>query len=179
MSRNADGLTPRRERFCRAFVEQGGAASAARIAGYAAASVRNQGYRLLKEPCIRARIAAIQSEMAQQAGREADVLIGKLENLYRRAVESAEFATAARIVEAQARLAGVGAGRSASRSAKTTESSSPEAASAETSYAETNETSYAKADETQGATADEGRQLTTKDDTHSRKSAGFRVKSRG
>jgi len=106
MSRNAQGLTPRQERFCRAFIEQGSASYAARLAGYAPATARNQGYRLLHDPRIKARIAAIQSEMAADAGRDAELLIGKLEALYRRAVERGEFATAVRIVEAQARMSG-------------------------------------------------------------------------
>ncbi len=96
-------LTPRQERFCHEFVHWAQGAVAAREAGYSAASSRKQGYRLLRTARVRARIQEIQAEMARDGGG-ADVLIGKLEVVYRRAIEDHHFAAAARAVELQARL---------------------------------------------------------------------------
>ena len=46
--------------------------------------------------------------MAEAHCRNVDVLLGKLETIYRRAVDDRHFAAAARAVELQAKLAGVG-----------------------------------------------------------------------
>ena len=100
-------LKPRQERFCQRFVECANAAAAARAAGYTAQSARNAGYRLLRHPQIAARIAAIQAETARAACRNVDVLLGKLENVYRRSVDDHHFSTAARAVELQARISGL------------------------------------------------------------------------
>lgn len=104
-------LTPRQELFCRAFVELANAAHAAREAGYAPASSRQQGHRLLKDSRVRARIADIQAETAAEACRNMNVFLGKLETVYRRAIENHQFAAAARAVEMQARLSGFKAAR--------------------------------------------------------------------
>ena len=100
-------LKPRHERFCLTFVECANAALAARAAGYAPASARNAGYRLLRQPRIVSRIADIQKETAHAHCRNVDVLLGKLETIYRRAVDDHHFAAAARAVELQAKLSGV------------------------------------------------------------------------
>jgi phage terminase small subunit len=101
-------LKPRHERFCRSFIECANASVAAKVAGYAPASARNAGYRLLRHPRIAARITEIQRETAQTHCRNVDVLLGKLEMIYRRAVDDQHFSAAARAVELQAKLAGVG-----------------------------------------------------------------------
>jgi phage terminase small subunit len=100
-------LKSRQERFCQRFVESANAAAAARAAGYSAAAARNAGYRLLRRPRIAARIAAIQAEIARDACRDVDVLLGKLETIYRRSVADHRFSTAARAVELQARISGL------------------------------------------------------------------------
>jgi hypothetical protein len=101
-------LKPRHERFCQSFIECANATLAARAAGYTAASARNAGYRLLRHPRIVARITQLQGEMAQAHCRNLDILLGKLETIYRRAVDDHHFAAAARAVELQAKLAGLG-----------------------------------------------------------------------
>ena len=101
-------LKARHERFCRAFIETANASVAAKVAGYTPASARNAGYRLLRHPRIAARIAEIQRETAEAHCRNVDVLLGKLETIYRRAVDDRHFAAAARAVELQAKLSGVG-----------------------------------------------------------------------
>jgi phage terminase small subunit len=101
-------LKTRHERFCRSFVECTNATLAAKVAGYAPRSARNAGYRLLRQSGIIARISEIQKETAQAHCRDVDVLLGKLEMIYRRAVDDHHFAAATRAVELQAKLSGVG-----------------------------------------------------------------------
>ncbi len=97
-------LTSRQERFCQSFVVYATAATAAREAGYARTNARQYGSRLLKTERIRARIREIQSDLAADHGRDMDVLLGKLEIVYRRAIEDHHFYAAARAVELQAKL---------------------------------------------------------------------------
>ena len=99
-------LNPRHEAFCQHFVLLGNAAYAAVDAGYARPSSRNQGYRLMRRPAIRARIAEIRRVLARAYCLDAEVLLGKLEAVYQRANENHFFHAAARAVELQARIAG-------------------------------------------------------------------------
>lgn len=101
-------LKARHERFCRTFVDCMNATSAAKASGYSPRTARNAGYRLMQHPRILARIAEIQSETAEAHCRSVDVLLGKLETIYRRAVDDHHFAAAARAVELQAKLVGLG-----------------------------------------------------------------------
>src|SRR5512147_1122201 len=101
-------LKARHERFCRSFVECANATLAAKAAGYTSASARNAGYRLLRQPRIIARITQLQQDMAEAHCRNVDILLGKLETVYRRAVDDHHFAAAARAIELQAKLAGLG-----------------------------------------------------------------------
>ena len=98
-------LKPRHERFCHKFVECSNASIAARSAGYAPQSSRNAGFRLLRQPRILDRIVALQSELAERHCRAASALLGKLEVVYRRAVDNHQFSAAARAIELQAKLA--------------------------------------------------------------------------
>ncbi len=97
---------PRHEAFCQHFVLLGNAAYAAVDAGYARPSSRNQGYRLMRRPAIRARIAEIRRVLGRAYCLDAEVLLGKLEAIYQRANENHFFHAAARAVELQARIAG-------------------------------------------------------------------------
>ena len=100
-------LSPRQETFRHSYVYYPNAANAAREAGYGAASVRQQGHRLPRTPCVAARVAAIRRTMAEDGCRETGVLLGKLENVHNRAIEDRHYVAAARTVEIQARLAGL------------------------------------------------------------------------
>ena len=97
-------LTPRQERFCHEFVNWAQGAVAAREAGYQAKWSRKQGSRLLATERIRARIREIQVQLARDGGADMETLIGKLEVVYRRAIEDHHFYAAARAVELQAKL---------------------------------------------------------------------------
>lgn len=101
-------LKARHEQFCRSFVDCANATLAAKAAGYSAASARNAGYRLLRHPPIIARITQLRQDMAEAHCRNIDILLGKLETVYRCAVHDHHFAAAARAVELQAKLAGLG-----------------------------------------------------------------------
>ena len=102
----AKPLRPRHEAFCQYFVLGGNATYAARAAKYSPQSSGNQGYRLMRQPRIRARIAEIRRGLARAYAVDAEVLLGKLEALYQRANEDHQFHAAVRAVEAQARIAG-------------------------------------------------------------------------
>ena len=58
-------LRPRHEAFCQHFVLLGNAANAALKAGYAMESASNQGYRLMRQPLIQARVAVIRAGLAR------------------------------------------------------------------------------------------------------------------
>ncbi len=112
-------MKARQERFCRWFVELANAAAAARATGYSPKGAKMAGYRLLRHPRVARRIAEIEAETARLHSRGGDVLVGKLENVYRRAIVDHQFHTAARAVDLQARIKGIaappaGVGRDAS-----------------------------------------------------------------
>jgi len=100
-------LNPRQEAFCLAYVHSGNAASAARVAGYETAGARQQGYRLLQTPAVVRRLGEIRATLARDGCRDTEQLLGKLENIYARALEEHQFAAAARAVAVQARIAGL------------------------------------------------------------------------
>ncbi len=104
MPRGPHGLTHRQEKFCRGFVAYGTPRPAAVEAGYAPRWAVQHGHRLLRQPRIRDRIAELQAELARDSCRETDVMLGKLEAVYRRAMENHQFHAAVRAVEAQRRL---------------------------------------------------------------------------
>ncbi len=99
-------LRPRQERFCQLYAVLGNASDAAYQAGYRFAVSRNQGYRLLRRPAIQARVAELQRDLARAIRFDAEVMLGKLEGIYRQAVAGGYYNAAARIVEVQARVAG-------------------------------------------------------------------------
>ena len=96
----------RQERFCRKFVELANPTVAARAAGYAPKTASNAGYRLVRHPRIVRRIAEIEAEKGESCCDTRDVLLGKLETVFRHAIVDHQFATAARAVDLQARLRG-------------------------------------------------------------------------
>jgi len=100
-------LSSQREAFCQAYVYYANAALAARQAGYSPKTCRQQGHQLLKKPPVAARIAAIRADLAIEGCRDTVILLGKLENVYNRALEDRHYVAAARSVEIQARLAGL------------------------------------------------------------------------
>ncbi len=98
-------LTPRQERFCLRFVESMSAAGAAHAAGYAPRRARLTGYRLLLDPRVTARIEDLQTARARAFCTSIEHLLGKLETVFRMAIEHHHFHAAARAVDLQAKLA--------------------------------------------------------------------------
>ncbi len=104
-------LPPRREAFCQHYVVDPNGTVAAVEAGYAPGSARQEGYRLLNDPAVAARISELRADMASRHGRAVDDHIAKLETVYRKAMTEHHFHAAVRAVEAQARLARLAAAR--------------------------------------------------------------------
>lgn len=100
-------IDSRQERFCRQFVETANAVAAARAAGYTSRSLRATGYRLLRNPRISERIAELQRETAQAQCQSIEILLAKLESIFRQACEDHQYHVATRAVELQAKLAGL------------------------------------------------------------------------
>ena len=89
-------LKPRHEKFCQHFVLDPNATRAAMAAGYSPHTARQQGSRLLRRQRLVERIAAIRRDMAREHCHDLGTLMGKLEALYRRAMEDHAFTAAAR-----------------------------------------------------------------------------------
>jgi hypothetical protein len=100
-------LTFRQARFCHAYLRCANATQAAVEAGYSEASARNQAYRLLQTERIRVYINRIQEDAGVLAGTGFYVVVGKLQNVYERALQARQFHAAARAVEIQSRLLGM------------------------------------------------------------------------
>ncbi|MBT6085007.1 MAG: hypothetical protein HOH22_04570 [Rhodospirillaceae bacterium] len=66
---------------------------------------KKQGWRLLRVGAIRQRIREVQAEIAEHHGRIDEVLMGKMEIVYQRALEDHQFYAAARAAELQAKFA--------------------------------------------------------------------------
>ena len=98
-------LNPQQEAFCQHFVIYNNASVAAAEAGYERRSAHNQGYRLMLRPEIQTRIADIRRVAARVQCLDDEVLLGKLETVYQRAIEDHHFHAAARAVDIQARIA--------------------------------------------------------------------------
>lgn len=109
MPRSAAGLTFRQERFCQSYLECGRARAAALEAGYAWRSASNHAYRLLRAPRIRARLAELQAETVRESCAGLESMLAKLQNVYNQAMEDRRYYAAARAVEVQSRLMGLGA----------------------------------------------------------------------
>lgn len=106
-------LTPRKEQFCQRFVECANAAGAARAAGYSPRSARNTAYRLMRDVHVVERIAELHAETARAHCRGLEILLSKLEAVYRRSFEDHQYAVATRAIELQAKLAGFTSARPA------------------------------------------------------------------
>ncbi|MGC9129134.1 MAG: terminase small subunit [Acidithiobacillus sp.] len=77
-----DGLTPRQERFAVEYARTGNASEAARSAGYSARSAGQQGWMLLKNPQILARVSTEQAAMvAEQRARLSALANAALDSL--------------------------------------------------------------------------------------------------
>ncbi|MFN3961353.1 MAG: terminase small subunit [Fimbriimonadaceae bacterium] len=76
---NPHGITDQQERFCQEYVANGGnIAKAYRDAGYADASARQNGWRLITNEYVQARIEQLQAEAAERVRVTQDDVLRKL-----------------------------------------------------------------------------------------------------
>jgi hypothetical protein len=97
-------LKAKYEDFCRSYMNTANASEAARAAGYAFESAAQQGHRLLRKPAIAARLAELRAELVARECH-GDAQLAKLELAFRTAINKGQPAAAARVVEAQTKLA--------------------------------------------------------------------------
>ncbi|HEY7610940.1 MAG TPA: terminase small subunit [Alphaproteobacteria bacterium] len=100
----AGKLTARQEEFCRSYAAQPVAARAAVLAGYAEENATNHGSRLLKNPIVLARIAALRAERNLRYVLEPDTLQDKLEAVFFDALTDRNHAAAVAALRLQAGL---------------------------------------------------------------------------
>ena len=100
-------LKPQYEDFCRSYSEGANAFSAAVAAGYSRKSAYNTGCRLLTHPEIVARIQELRRIMAERESLHAPALLAKLETAYAQAVAAKNPLAIVRVIELQAKLAGL------------------------------------------------------------------------
>jgi len=93
------------EAFCQAYVANPNATAAAQSAGYLLDHAHQQGYRLMRRPAIAERIAELRSQQAERECLAPEALLSKLDAAFRAALKNDQPAAAARIVEAQAKIA--------------------------------------------------------------------------
>jgi len=100
-------LTARQEAFCQRYAAQPVATHAAALAGYAEASLRNQAYRLLRNPLVLDRVASIRAERNVRYVLEPDTLHDKLEALFFDAIADRNHTAAIAALRLQAGLGGL------------------------------------------------------------------------
>jgi hypothetical protein len=114
-------LTPRQQEFCRHYAAQPVALRAAVLAGYAESNADSYGPRLLKNPLVLERIAALRAEKDIRYTLERDTMHDKLEAVFFDALGERNHGPAIAALRLQALLGGLtprpGPGRAAGRNA--------------------------------------------------------------
>lgn len=110
-------LTPRQEAFCRNYAVQPVATRAAILAGYSEDNAAPYGSRLLNNPLVLDRIAALRAEQQIRYVVERDTVHEKLEAVFFGALGERHHAAAISALRLQAALAGL-LGAAAKREAK-------------------------------------------------------------
>jgi hypothetical protein len=100
-------LTPRQEEFCAHYSVQPIALRAAVLAGYAESNADSYGPRLLKNPLVLERIAALRAEKGIAYKLERDTMHDKLEAVYFDALGNRNHSAAIAALRLQALLAGL------------------------------------------------------------------------
>jgi hypothetical protein len=100
-------LTPRQEMFTRHIVCGRSLTHAARLAGYAPASARQQGSDLFRRPEIQARIATLQAARESAQAAHIESAIKRLEKIEDDANRNHHFSAALRAVQMRLELVGV------------------------------------------------------------------------
>lgn len=100
-------LTPRQEAFCGHYAAQPVATRAAILAGYAKEGADSYGPKLLKNPLVLERIAALRAEQNLRYAIERDTLHDKLEAVFFEALGGKSFSAAVAALRMQALLGGL------------------------------------------------------------------------
>lgn len=100
-------LTPRQEDFCKHYAVQPVATRAAILAGYAEQSADSYGPKLLKNPLVLERIAALRAAKNVRYTIERDTLHDKLEAVFFEALGGRSFSAAVAALRMQAQLGGL------------------------------------------------------------------------
>lgn len=104
----ADGkLTPRQAEFCLHYAAQPVAIRAAILAGYAESNADSYGPRLLKNPLVLERIAALRAQRGIRYKLERDTMHDKLEAIFFDALGERKHAPAVAALRLQALLGGI------------------------------------------------------------------------
>jgi hypothetical protein len=111
-------LTPRQEEFCRHYATQPVALRAAVLAGYAESNADSYGPKLLKNPVVLERIAALRAAKSMRYVLERDTLHDKLEAIFFEALGDRNHAAAVAALRLQAGLGGLALRPSAPAEAK-------------------------------------------------------------
>ncbi|MCW5773325.1 MAG: terminase small subunit [Rhodospirillaceae bacterium] len=99
-------LTERQEAFCRAYLECPVGGKAARLAGYAPDTARQQASRLLKHPLIVRRLHDLRAVRGKDYQVRRDTLIDQAEAVFEAAMEKNDHYAAMQALTMKARLAG-------------------------------------------------------------------------
>ena len=110
-------LTPRQQAFCRHYAAQPVATRAAILAGFSEDNAAPYGSRLLNNPLVLERIAALRAEQSIRYVVERDTVHDKLEAVFFGALGESNHAAAVSALRLQAALAGL-LGAAAKRKAK-------------------------------------------------------------
>jgi hypothetical protein len=100
-------LKPQYEEFCRSYSDGANAFGAAVAAGYSRKSAYVTGSRLLTRPEIVARIQELRHLLAERESLHAPALLAKLETAYAQASAAKNPLAIVRVVELQAKIAGL------------------------------------------------------------------------
>jgi phage terminase small subunit len=124
-------LKPQYEEFCRAYVDSANAGWSAAHAGYMDANRYHQGMKLLARPEIVARIHELRGELAERESLHVESLLAKLETAYRQSLTEKNTLATVRVIELQAKLAGLVGSQSVGKGGARTETIADAAAEAD------------------------------------------------
>jgi hypothetical protein len=100
------GLLPRREAFCRHVAAGRPLAAAARLAGYAWVGAKQQGWRLIRDPAVAARIAELSARNEARRRAELDLLVEGARQVFDGARSDRNHFAALKALEMISRLRG-------------------------------------------------------------------------
>jgi phage terminase small subunit len=98
-------LKAKQEAFAQAYAEDPNGAAAARAAGYAEGSARQEANRLLAQPEVAQRIEELQLAAAERRAKKTEELMARLETILEAEIAAGERSEARKTIRLQAQLA--------------------------------------------------------------------------